>query len=542
MVPLYQRSYAWDQLQLQDYQVDLRNAFNAQKKEHFLGTVVLSQEDGGTRHVVIDGQQRLATSVLFFCAIRDYYRSHGEGNRADFINSEYLNSYDDGADAYEPRLKLNAEDDEFFRQFVVEQPGTVSSSRESHELIAKAYASLAAFVDGEAASAGTSWIDRLVEWRRFLVEDVRVIYVSVASESDAFLIFETLNDRGADLTLADLLKNYLFGLASKSENGLEQVRDRWLLALGALDTNQDVFVGFLRQLWSSKRGITRERVLYKQIKSEITSSVKAIQFATEIHQASVLYSGLLSSADGYWSGWGTATRTNIATLNRLGLGQNRPMLLAALQYFPQSEAKKVLRLAVNWGVRSLIVGGAGGGSTEKAYCDAAVAIRTGRVKSTDELLGVLDDVVASDEEFAAAFARARVAVQKSYLSRYYLLALEKGLAGEAQPELVPNDDESQVNLEHIYPKSPRADDWGAFSDEPHAVWRDRLGNHALLGESANGSVGNVSFEDKKPVFAESAILLTKELASYEVWTPVDIQTRQERLAALAVSVWPRAIS
>lgn len=537
-VPLYQRSYAWGVDQVTDFCSDLKNAFNGNPREHFMGTIVLSH-DGGDRATVIDGQQRLATAALLLAALRDYYLANGDTNRADGINRDYLNSYSDADDAFEPRLQLNSEDDEFFRQYIVTGSAAAAPSRDSHPLIKASYDMLYGFVEAEALSAGSGWVQRLVEWRKFVENDLRVIHVTVPTESDAFLIFETLNDRGAKLTLADLLKSYLFGKAATTATGLDQVRERWLFALGALDTDQDLFVNFLRQYWSSKNGATRERDLYKKIKTDISNASQAIAFAGEIEAASTLYAALLDSGHSFWSGWGTETKANIETLGRLGLEQNRPMLLAVLQYFSRSESKRALRLAVNWGVRGLIVGGIGGGSAEKAYCDAAVGVRSGSIRTAAGLLAPMESLVATDDEFKAAFAVARVV--KTNISRYYLLAIEAFLANDAEPELVPNANEDQVNLEHVLPRKGAESDWPLFAGDLKSQWVDRFGNHCLMKKSDNNAAANDPFSAKKPYLESSQLALTKQVGLKHDWSPEMIAERQTALAALAPNVWKRSL-
>jgi hypothetical protein len=535
-VPLYQRSYAWGEDQVSDFCSDLRNAFNASPREHFMGTIVLSEGDDG-RSMIIDGQQRLATAALFIAAIRDYYTIKGEDRRAGSVNTTFLNSYSDREDKDEPRLRLNSEDDEFFAQYII--PGTprVAMSRDSHPLIQNAYDELMKFIASEALAAGTQWVQRLVDWREFIEKGVRVIYVAVPTESDAFMIFETLNDRGADLTLADLLKNNLFGKAGTA--GLDQVRERWLMALSAFDTNQELFITFLRHYWSSKNGATRERDLYKNIKSGVSTAAQAIAFATELEESSVLYAALLSSDSDYWTGWGTSTKANIESLSRLALEQNKPMLLAVLQHFTRAEAKKTLRLAVNWGVRGVIVGGIGGGSTERAYCDAAVAIRNGKVKTAKDLLKELESIVATDDEFEAAFSVARVT--KTALARYYLLAIEAFDQKEIEPELVPNSNEEQVNLEHVLPKKATEADWPLFKGDLLKQWVDRIGNHALLSKTPNNQIGSKPFSAKRAILKSSKLTLTSSIGSEADWTPTTIAARQAVLAKKAVSVWKRSL-
>jgi hypothetical protein len=350
---------------------------------------------------------------------------------------------------------------------------------------------------------------------------------------------ETLHDRGAKLTLADLLKSYLFGRASLVQGGLDQVRERWLIALGALDTDQDLFITFLRQYWSSMHGATRERDLYRRIKESVTTPAQAISFAGELEKASVLYAALLEPRHAYWQGWGTETKANIETLNRLGLEQNRPLLLAVLQHFSRGEAQKALRLAVNWGVRGLVVGGIGGGTAEKAYCEAALQIRQGATKLASEVLLSLSTIVASDDEFENAFATVRV--PRTNIGRYYLLALERESQGQAEPELVPNADENAVNLEHVLPKRATASEWPLFTGDLRAEWVDRLGNHCLLRKSENDAIGNQGFSTKKPVLLASSFALTSEIGKEVDWTPTAIADRQRNLAGLAVQVWRRIL-
>lgn len=537
-VPEYQRSYSWGRggdVQIEDYCNDLAAAYKSTPREYFLGTLVLSKE-GGTagRDTVIDGQQRLATTTLLLAAIRDYLRGNAEATRADNIHKKYIGSYDDEADTYEPRLSLNVDDDDFFRDRVV-NGGTEAPSRESHDLILRAYDKLKAFVAGLAADAGTNWVLELVEWRKFIEQDVRVIHVTVPTESDAFLIFETLNDRGLDLTLADLLQNYLFGKAGTAR--LPAVRSSWANAKTNLDNDASLFITFLRHHWSSVHGATRERDLYKAIKAGVTTSQAAATFAKELEKSSKTYAALLNPSDPFWNSWGTTTKEALANLGKLGLEQNRPLLLAAVNNLTRAHAKRVLRASVSWAVRGIIVGGIGGGVAERAYCEGAVKISNKSVTTAPQVLAAIAAVVPTDALFKDAFKIARVS--KHALSRYYLNALERGKSGDAEPELVPNANEEEVNLEHVLPKSAVAAQWPTFNAEDRRNYVNRLGNHALLKSSHNSGIGNEPFSVKKPILQASSLELTKEIGTKADWTPAEIEARQDRLATIAVGVWKR---
>jgi uncharacterized protein with ParB-like and HNH nuclease domain len=295
-VPIYQRSYSWQQDEIEDFWMDLQSAFSQTDPEYFLGTIVLSREGAQGRTAIIDGQQRLATTAILLSAIRDEYRRRGDGTRADIIQRTYLASPDLESGEDVAQIWLNSEDHNYFKRVVIdgERLENVEPASLSHTWIASAITSLRDHVKKTADDVGTEWSRRLLDWTNFLKERVRIIVVDVPTESDAFLIFETLNDRGADLTIADLLKNYLFGRAGSR---IDTVRDGWLTSLGALDMSAEnaIFTTFLRHYWSSRHGATRERELYKSIKARVISESQAIDFIENLQRAARLYAALLNS-------------------------------------------------------------------------------------------------------------------------------------------------------------------------------------------------------------------------------------------------------
>lgn len=542
-VPIYQRDYAWgeeDRDQVMDYWTDLHGSFvQGPDHEYFLGTIVLSKEsrDHDDREMIIDGQQRLATTAILLAAIRDVYRERGDEERASHVQNTYLSKYDLESGAMIPQLLLNADDDPFFRSRIVEGEETVEPTRQSHELMAHGYDVLRVQVAAEADAYGPEWAARLSQWVKFVAERVRIISVAVPTESDAFLIFETLNDRGADLTIADLLKNYLFGRAGHQ---LNSVRNSWVATMTALELSASggkLFTDFLRHYWSSRYGATRERELYGKIKERVVTQAQAVDFALDLEKASRLYAAILNSDHEFWSGLGSVTQEQVQALQTLSLEQNRPLLLALMQHFEEVELRKAMRAMVSWGLRGLVVGGIGGGQTEKVYSQAAVSVREGDVKTADELLDAVSAIVPSDEEFTSQFATTRIS--RGRIARYILIALERNSAGEPEPELVPNEREEEVNLEHVLPKNPTEEDWPEFSPEAHKAMVHRLGNMTLLQKGPNGRIGNEPFATKKPVLEGSALRWTMDAGGYDEWTPAVITERQQRMAEHATETWPR---
>jgi hypothetical protein len=540
-VPKNQRSYKWEETHVLDLFQDIGSAIADHEGEYFLGSIVVAGKTN--RPEVVDGQQRLATTTILLAAIRDYFVATGDSTRADDLERDYLLTRELRSGATTPRLKLNAADNDFFRTRILSRADSEqrkaaqksSLSKDSHKRIDVAAKLAAAHVAAIVKPySETKKAERLIDWVDYIRDQSRVIWVTVPDHANAFVIFETLNDRGLELTIADLLKNYLFG---RSGDRMAESEQRWMQMIGALEavTTDDISVMYIRHMWASLYGPVREKHLYSSIKKQTKNQQKAVDLATELADNAGCYAAILNSDHEMWGQYGSASRRHIATLRMLRAEQMRPLILAVLKTFSVAEAKKALPLFVSWAVRFLIVGGHGGGVMEKTYSECAVAVRAAKIKTTAELAKHLKPSVPSDRQFEAAFATSTVS--QLNLARYYLRTLELKKGGEKEPEMVPNSEESDVNLEHVLPQNP-GKDWKNFTPELAAASYRRLGNMALMRVKANNSIGNAKFSVKLAQYKKSSYILTKSLGKYAEWGITQIDERQAELASLAVETWP----
>ncbi|MFC1825435.1 HNH endonuclease family protein [Thermodesulfobacteriota bacterium] len=409
----------------------------------------------------------------------------------------------------------------------------MEATKGSHRKISDAAILAKKFVSKIAKAQNTT--QRLADIVEYVQDSVKVIWVEVGNDANAFTIFETLNDRGLMLAISDLLKNYLFG---RSDDRLPEVQQRWMNMMGALDLLDDegIAVTYIRHMWSSKHGLVREKELYSHITKHIRNKNHTVAFATELSDNAKLYTAILNPSNELWEKYGDTTRNHMETLNLLRMIQIRPLLLAVLGNFSVKEIQKALRLLVSWAVRFLIVGGLGGGTLEKHYSESGKAIRDNKIKTVKQLSEKLKKILPNDARFENAFSTATVS--KQYLARYYLRVLEKEALGESDPELIPNDNVEVVNLEHVLPLHPDTTAWNNFDDEDHSFYVRRLGNMALLKTRINTDAGNDSFKYKKTFYKKSNYSLTKEISKSKSWDKRAIEDRQTKLSELAVTAWP----
>ena len=528
-VPLHQRPFSWQAEQVEELLDDLGSA-HSRTEEHFLGTLVLIKGRRSQEFEVLDGQQRLAVIAILLAAIAVRFVRLAEGDRANTIRTEYLSSFDLETGESTPHLVLSSDDEPFFRDLLIQAPATPPKS-DSNKRLLDAYTRTHEWLEKHQDSDDPAgW---LAKFAVYLRDSARVIVLKVADDANAFLIFETLNDRGLDLSIADLLKNYLLGL---TKTDLHIALNHWTAATAALKAygGENLFSVFLRHYWSSRHSVVREKDLYRDIKARVATRSNALDLAQELSRHSSLYAAIISPDHEYWASATPTARRTIVTLNLLGLEQYRPLLLAAMARFNARNIESLLSTLVSWNVRLLIVGGLGGGAMERRYSDLARGIRDDAYKSSRDIAKQARGFIPNDTLFQEAFATARVS--NVTLGRYYLRELElymrnkEGLTQELEPP-------ATLTLEHVLPENPDPG-WTTFSDDECRAFRSRIGNLTLLTKRLNTAVKNGPFANKRKTYAESSLLITKRISDYEDWTPQTVEDRQMELAAIVPLVWP----
>lgn len=537
-VPQFQRSYCWSvDAEVKAYWDDISRAVGS-GEEYFFGTIVLTLEGPEERKTIIDGQQRLVTSSLFIAAIRDHL-SELKYEKASLIGDDFLASESWDSDGTEARLKLNEDDDPPFHAIVAQKELPVGPVKKGASDVDKAYLFFRDKVAELSDSYGDKATDVLRGWVKYVQHKAQLAVVETPSEADAYVIFETLNNRGADLTTADLLKNHLFGAAKQH---LDAVRNNWVKAVGALSLTaaDSRFTAFLRHYWSSRVGKVTERDLYSRMKSDVKQSWDALHFSQDLLQAARIYSALSDADHAVWKEKCSQKIPEVDTLAQFNLAPNKILLLAAVEHLGSKQLEQLLRALVSWSVRGMILETINSGRTEEKYSLIASKIRSGEITKVEQVRQHLGDAIASDGDFRDKFILATVPRSRGKIARYYLAALERTKGNKPQPELVPNENANAVNLEHVYPQNADPEAWPDFSSKDESDrWIYRLGNMVLLPAGKNSSLGNKGFEEKAKIFQTSELELTREVGKVRHWSPNEIELRQRRLADLAIRTWPR---
>jgi len=523
-VPPFQRNYSWTLEQVDEFWFDLRAALTSAQPYYFMGTVVVSRATSSTA-IVIDGQQRLATTTLMIAAIRDAFAEGGEESRASAIANKYLTNWSLEKNDEEPRLDLNDADRNYFRSAVLRHQ--TADSDEPRPLLAQAFERLRVLVRDEAESAGPRWAQRLIQWVDFVDRRAQVILMETADEADAFMVFETLNDRGLPLAVADVIKNYFLSLA---RGRLDEASDLWLSAVQTIEEGGpgSSLTSFIRHWWNSRRGATRERDLYFFIRAAVRSEQQSMEALGDLARSAPVYAALTDTASPFWESQADDARSAAGVLLDLGLEQYRPLALASLSDLAAQSSAEVLKSTVNWSVRALIAGVSGGGTAERLFAEAAVRVTNGRSESVASVWQDVRQLIPRDAEFVSAFASRKI--HRLSTARYLLRALaEQGPIPTWANELVPA------------PMIPRSDPTGAWggilSRDDMADQSGRLGNYVLVQREDAKSLPQAP-EARFSYLVQAAERAGGLITPWSVLSQTEVITRQNRLAEMAVDIWP----
>lgn len=539
-VPRFQRDYSWTQDEWDDLWQDIQETLRpGGEPAHYMGYLVLQTQDNKT-YDVIDGQQRLTTVSLLVLAVLKGLQDlidagiEPENNRLrlDQLRNSYIGFLDPVTLIPQSKLTLNRSNDGYYQDYLVPlQHLPQRGLRASEQLLRRAFEWLYGQMRntyGAARSGATlaRFIDGLADKLFFTV-------ITVTDELNAFKVFETLNARGVRLSPTDLLKNYLFSVVYREgahPHEIETLERRWEQMVGGL--SGESFPGFLRTHWNSRRRFVREADLFKTILAATPEKANVFTLLRDMEQDIDVYAALSNPEDRLWT---DQQRPYVRELRMFSVRQPWPLLLAAYRTYDASGVVELLRACSIISFRYNVIGGLATNEQERVYNSVAQRIADSELPAPGDAIRALAHIYIPDENFRPAFAGKvlrTTANRNKQVARYLLFCLEKQLSNQEF-----DSDSPRYTLEHILPENPGSN-WPDFTDEQALDAVYRLGNLAILEAVANRTIGNSGFTDKKAVYAQSTLALTRHIAEEnDHWTPERVAQRQAWMARQATGIW-----
>ena len=209
-IPPYQRAYSWDKRNLEVFFNDLEEQVKRGDKYYYLGHFLFEQI-GGEEYAIIDGQQRLTTTIIFISCIFKLLKINcPKSFMLDYQTIKYLNFNEI------EKLRTVEYDALYFQQSVIRQLELKDCDKPETASQLRIEDAIKFFL----LKLNTKKEDELILYFKVLT-DAQITTHVVEDKPQAVQIFEFQNDRGKGLTNLERLKSFFMHqiyLESTKEN------------------------------------------------------------------------------------------------------------------------------------------------------------------------------------------------------------------------------------------------------------------------------------------------------------------------------------
>lgn len=537
--PAFQRPYRWSIDEAMTLLDDVASAALRRDPGYFLGNLVLTRDEG-RRYFVIDGRQRLTTLFILICTLRDL-ETDLERKKGLHRLVRFLGGSETGA---EPAWRIDfPESERPFVEAVIASPTKAKLEVKDHYLIAERLGAMLDVADGFkkhlSAPPSDTGMPRLEDLTDYLLNQCEVIVLTASNATSGLRLFQVLNNRGLQLSEADLIKpDLLQALPEDSQPIAARMWENMEDQLGSehLDSLLRAYVFIQSGDWLAPG-------------QDFTDPLKAIMLsrgAETFHFEDLpRYGEAFSQIH-----WGDIDFTdphknpNCLMQGLYFLGRNMgewkeflPIALEILVRYGEDEDKVFAHIsALDRTFFTWFINDTPETSRRNVTFRMIMQLRDG-----EDLLGPNGMLIPPARELEKALKKLILPFPRLFQRGALIRRVELALCmaeGKQPPQYL-----EQTSAEHILPKNPRpGSQWLIdFTRQDHRECLDLLGNGIPLSRDLDKRVGNKDFAMKKASYeragADRYFLSVKQVCKYNSWTPADIRERTAQIADLLKKNW-----
>lgn len=546
-IPRFQRPYSWDRTNIEDFWKD---AIVENEGQYFIGNFVVYEDKNALG--IVDGQQRLTTITLLLCALRNAFAREGFTNLAMGIHGLVERPDISHQLLYVLQTQTSYP---YFQEHIQKfdgAPKIVAEAGPEEQLLKQAFqyfeSCINEVVSGIKKNPSLSTQKQSTKIQEELTKirdrvlDLKLIYTALDNDDDAYIIFETLNTRGKDLTLSDLVKSHLVRLLKPTNKGVDIAKDKWERISEVFEESQaDLNIStFILHFWLSRYEYTTEKKLYKALKKRINKD-SANAFLSDLVKECEIYRYIYEPPYRKWKKDEVDIRNSLNAMNLFRIRQQLPMVLSVMQQYEEGHlktkhVKSILSAIENFHFAfTAIASQRSSGGISFMYALAGRDLYN--AKNTEEkakcLVTFQKEKLAPKRpgyaEFEPGFLELRYSTQmtkQKNLVRYILLKIY-----QAKSTGLPIDAE-QVTIEHLAPENP------AKASGLTAEIVASIGNLILVDQSLNNKLANKDVAQKVEILNAAKVWVDPVILNATTWGVAEIQERTKLLAEEAYNqIW-----
>jgi len=408
-------------------------------------------------------------------------------------------------------------------------------------------------------------IFNLEETLRFLkkVNSAIIVKIEVNSLSDAFTLFETLNNRGVPLSPIDLIKNsFLNELEKINKNSIDDNYNKWLNLINNLSEDYAIQERFLRHFYNAYKNEQEINVKgrTKALRSNLIEIYDKLikrnptNFFNRLYKSSEYYNQLINPQNEMNS---KEVKDGLLDLINIGAAPSYALLLYVFEKFKIHDEKKVelINFLVNYFVRRNITDTPPTRDLDNIFIDVITKLHENKTYDFEIVKSILKEKMASKDFFEVKLS-GNIYDENSGATRFILCKLEESnnKTKETFVDLWARDEKGKFiwTIEHIFPQGENipqewikmiADGDKDKAKEIQEEYVHTIGNLTLTGY--NSQLSNFSFEKKRNrtnkedsyVGYKNGLFLNENLKNETIWTKEKIIERGNNLRKIIISLF-----
>ncbi len=552
-VPFYQRAYVWDEEQWDRFLADMEFVTKT-KKPYFLGSIIF--KSGKTPNtwdhfsdckIVIDGQQRLTTLMIFFKVL-----CLKKGENRLFERDFRLE--DDTIVLQHGRNDIAAFDTVMRHEKLEEIPNVVPASQ-----IISAFNYFLRKIDSNKLD------------RNIIKQNVQFVCIDLLDGEDEQQVFDTINSLGVRLTTSELLKNYFY-----NKDNVQEYEQNWVsifekdsetrlyweqeLETGRIKRSLiDIFFDAYFQIFLQDKQYNisaEDKIVYSRV-DHLAKSYQDFIYHYCSGDKSVILGPMAEYAKCFaetfrpeYCNMGLPAAPGIERINVIMFGLKNTTLIPYILFVAknvenQNELRKIYGILESYLMRRMVVH-----ATTKNYNNLFTSLILNCVLDAETLKERLykgndaTTYIPTDDELLAGFKNSKLV---NLQTRGILYLLEAGIRSARSSTALLGFD--NYSLEHMMPKKWR-NNWTPCASDAEARQRDSilltLGNLAIIPQSLNASIRDSSWSEKKAgkgvnnpglSICASGLTTIHDALQKDVWDETEIGLRADWLYEQARSLW-----
>ena len=582
-IPKYQREYTWSYREWEALYDDI----SENNDEYFIGSIIcIPLGDAINPYLeVIDGQQRLTTISLFLTAIYTRLKEHREDLSEDdddvlpSLRKSLKSKNSPNEMKLVPQIQ-NFNKDDF--DHLMNETGLRKASAPKHPYypmrkIARCFTYFLKRIDKEMEGMDGNNAVNFLLGKYNKVKQAMLVKIEVSTHSDAYVLFESLNNRGTPLTAIDLMKNLIMARAESNNFTIDDCFNRWQMLLGNLSDDYGIQERFFRQYYNAFKHRLNEPFQSDNDRKKDPLGIMATRSNLLNIFESLINKDLPSFLDdilccGQIYSWlilqDSTEMTYRKALEDLDHIQGAPSYLLLMYLMRNKEdlnvteeqINQLIRLLAKYFVRRNITDYPNTRDLTRIFMDIISKIEESRSVGND-VMSLIVDVLstptncASDEQFRRSL-EGDVYKDNVGATRYILCKLaESAMTQETWTDLWRRTDKKVFvwTIEHIFPEGENIPqcwvDMIAGGDRQLAnkyleEYTHKIGNLTVTGY--NSTLGNKSFEEKRDrkskdgqrfIGYKNGLEINREIATKDEWTIEDIKSRTTALVDELMKVY-----